>query len=83
MEDYKNNTPFGIDCTTHYSQCKLMKKRFWDAIRPQGNPNTPKSCSDIMAKLQGYEVTVIDGRIDKLIEQIQKGKRHITKHLKI
>lgn len=31
-----------------------------------------KSCADIVAKLQGYDVKVIDGRIDKLIEQMRK-----------
>lgn len=30
----------GFDRTTHYFQYKLMKGRFWDAIRPQENPNT-------------------------------------------
>lgn len=31
-----------------------------------------KACADIVAKLQGYDVKVIDGRIDRLIEQMQK-----------
>lgn len=35
-----------------------------------------KSCADIVAKLQGYDVKVIDGRIDRLIEQMQKGKEN-------
>ena len=33
-----------------------------------------KSTSDIIAKLSGYDVKIIDGRIDKKIDQILRGK---------
>lgn len=33
-----------------------------------------KACADIVTKLQGYDVKIIDGRIDRLIEQMQKEK---------
>lgn len=61
---------------TTYRVPQLMSKRI-TVICVDGIPicavRGKKSCSDIIAKLQGYEVTVIDGRIDKLIEQMQKG----------
>lgn len=62
---------------TTYRVPQLMSKRI-TVICVDGIPictvRGKKSCSDIIAKLQGYEITIIDGRIDKLIEQMQKGE---------
>lgn len=34
-----------------------------------------KSTSDIVTKLSGYDIKIIDGRIDKIIEKLKEGAK--------
>lgn len=56
-----------------YRVPQLMSKRI-NVICVDGIPfctvRGKKSTSDIVAKLSGYDVDIIDGRIDKLAEQL-------------
>lgn len=56
-----------------YRVPQLMSKRI-NVITVDGIPfctvRGKKSTSDIVAKLSGYDVSICDGRIDKMVQQI-------------